>query len=427
MSVVVPESFRHLLTRHWIALLVLLALLGWGAYEWLIGSRFETTDNAYVQGDVVQITPRVDGTVVAILAETTDYVRAGQVLVRLDPSDAQVALEQAEAELARTVREARTFYADNAALVAKVMAREADVRKVESDAARLANEAGRASDDLKRRQPLEDSGAVSDEDLHHARSQVTSARGDLAAARAGIAAAQAAVASAREELFSNQAMTDGVDVVRHPNVIAASARLREAWLATRRVALPAPVDGYVAQRTAQLGQRVTVGMSLMTIVPLGDVWVEANFKEVQLGNLRIGQPVELRADMYGSSVHYKGHVAGLGAGTGATFALLPAQNATGNWVKVVQRVPVRIALDAEADELAKHPLMIGLSMDVSVDTSSRDGKPLSDAPRADAVVETRVFETLPDPECEAEILRIINANLGAAAPATVPDRAATGQ
>ncbi|MDR1854676.1 MAG: HlyD family efflux transporter periplasmic adaptor subunit [Azoarcus sp.] len=402
-------SARFSLSSRVAALVVALALVGGGLYEWLVASRYEETDNAYVHGDVVQITPRQDGAVAAILADDTDFVRAGQVLIRLDAADARLALERAEAVLARTVREVNTLYTGSLALSDRLKARRAEALRAAKEAERLENEARRAAEDLRRRQPLETSGAVSEEDLYHARSQVTSARGDLAAAQASIAVAQASAATARDELASNRAMTGGVDGAPHPRVMDAAASVRQAWLALRRVELRAPVDGHVARRTAQLGQHVTVGAPLMTVTPLDRVWVEANFKEVQLGDIRIGQPVELTADMYGGGVRYSGRVAGLGAGTGATFAVLPAQNATGNWVKVVQRVPVRIALDPES--LRRHPLMIGLSMSVRVDTSKRDGQPLAAVPRADAAMETTVFETLPDPECEARIARIVADNL----------------
>ena len=202
----------------------------------------------------------------------------------------------------------------------------------------------------------------------------------LANAKSALAAAEAGVTAAREQLVSNQAMTDGTSIEQHPTIQVAAAKVREAWLATQRAALPAPVDGYVAKRTVQLGQRVAAGAPMMSIIPLNQVWVDANFKEVQLRKIRIGQPVKLIADVYGKKVEYRGTVAGLGAGTGAAFALLPAQNATGNWIKVVQRVPVRVALDPA--QIAANPLRVGLSMDAEVDVTHQDGKTLADAPRA---------------------------------------------
>jgi membrane fusion protein, multidrug efflux system len=379
-----------------LASLVVVAGLGWGAYEWLVASHYESTDNAYVQGNVVQITPQIGGTVMAILADDTDFVKAGQPLVQLDPADAKVALDQAEAALAQTVRQVRTLYANNGSLAAQVELRQADVAKAQSEIAR-------ANDDLNRRQALTGNGAVSKEELNHAQTQ-------LANARTALAAAQAGVQAAREQLASNQAMTEGTSVEQHPSVLAAAAKVREAWLATQRAALPAPVEGYVAKRTVQLGQRVGPGTPLMSIIALNQVWVDANFKEVQLRKIRLGQPVKLTADVYGKKVEYKGTVAGLGAGTGAAFALLPAQNATGNWIKVVQRVPVRVQLDAQ--QVAQNPLRVGLSMDAEVDVTHQDGKTLADAPRAaEAAARTQVFQSQ-DSGADAEVRRIIAANLG---------------
>jgi membrane fusion protein (multidrug efflux system) len=378
-----------------VASVVAVAGLGWGAYEWLVASHYESTDNAYVQGNVVQITPQIGGTVLAIHADDTDFVKAGQPLVSLDPADVSVALQQAEANLAQTVRQVRTLFANNGSLAAQVQLRQADLARAES-------EMRRAADDLARRQALSGNGAVSKEELNHAQTQ-------LANARSAVAAAQAAVTAAREQLASNQAQTEGTTVEQHPAVQAAAAKVREAWLATQRAALPAPVDGYVAKRTVQLGQRVAAGTPLMSIVPLQQVWVDANFKEVQLRKIRIGQPVTLTADVYGKRVEYRGTVAGLGAGTGAAFALLPAQNATGNWIKVVQRVPVRVALDPQ--QVAQNPLRVGLSMDATVDVRNQDGKTLADAPRAAPAAHTPVFSTQ-DGAAEAEVRRIIAANLG---------------
>ena len=378
-----------------LAAVVVLAGGAWGVYEWLVASHYENTDNAYVQGNVIQITPQTGGTVMSILADDTDFVRAGAALVQLDPADARVALQQAEANLAQAVRQTRTLYANNSALAAQVRLREAE-------AARAQAEIARAEDDLRRRQALTGEGAVSQEELRHAQSQLQTARTQLAAAQAGVAAA-------REQLVSNQSLTQGVAVAQHPSVQAAAAKVREAYLADRRTALPAPVDGYVARRTVQLGQRVAAGTPLMTIVPLREVWVDANFKENQLRNLRLGQRATLVADLYGKKVEYTGTVAGLGVGTGSAFALLPAQNATGNWIKVVQRVPVRIALDSK--QLAENPLRVGLSMDAEVDITHQDGKTLADAPRDNALTQTQVYATL-DAGADAEVRRIIAANAG---------------
>jgi membrane fusion protein (multidrug efflux system) len=394
-----------------VAAVVAVVGIAWGFYEWRVASHYEGTDNAYVQGNVIQITPQVGGTVMAILADDTDFVKAGQPLVKLDPADARIALDQAEAALAQTVRQVRTLYANNGSLSAQVSLREADVTKTQSDVARARSEVARARDDLSRREALGGNGAVSGEELNHARTQLANAQSALAAAEAGVTASQAGVRAAQEQLASNQAMTEGTTVEQHPSVLAASAKVREAWLASQRAALPAPVDGYVARRTAQLGQRVAAGTPLMSVVPLSQVWVDANFKENQLRSIRLGQPARLTADVYGRKVEYTGRVAGLGVGTGSAFALLPAQNATGNWIKVVQRVPVRIAL--EAAEVAAHPLRVGLSMDVEVDVSDTSGKTLADAPRDAPAARTEVYAQA-DAGADAEVRRIIAANLGRA-------------
>jgi membrane fusion protein (multidrug efflux system) len=379
-----------------LTVVVALAGIGWGAYEWLVASRYESTDNAYVQGNVIQITPQIGGTVMSIMADDTDFVKSGQLLVQLDPADARVAFEQAEAALAQAVRQVRTLYVNNASLAAQVSLRQADIVRARNDVAR-------AQEDLKRREKLAGNGAVSKEELQHAESA-------LAAAKSALAAAQAGELAAREQLSSNQSLTEGTTVEQHPSVLAAAARVREAYLAKQRVAIPAPVDGYVAKRTVQLGQRVAAGMPMMSVVPLDDVWVDANFKEVQLRNIRIGQSVKLTADVYGKKVEYTGRVAGLGVGTGAAFALLPAQNATGNWIKVVQRVPVRIALDAE--QLKANPLRVGLSMDAEVDVRDQSGKMLADAPRGQtAAARTQVYSQL-ERGADAEVERIIAANIG---------------
>jgi membrane fusion protein (multidrug efflux system) len=391
-----------------IGLVVLLAAAGWATWHWLEGRHHQSTDNAYVAGNMVQITPQIAGTVVAIQADDTDFVRAGQPLVRLDTADARVALDQAESQLAQTVREVRTLFANGATQSAQLALRQADLSRAQSDLAR-------AQDDVNRRAPLVESGAVGKEEFQHTTAQ-------LASARSALAAAQSAVLGAREQLLATQTLTDGTTVAKHPNVQRASARVREAYLALKRADLLAPMDGHIAKRGVQIGQRVQAGAPLMTLVALDRLWVDANFKESQLKELRIGQPAELEADVYGQKVVYHGKVTGLGAGTGSAFALLPAQNATGNWIKVVQRVPVRIVLDAK--ELAEHPLRVGLSMEVTVDTRDSSGKMLADVPRTTAVAQTGVFDAL-DHDADVEVQRIIAASLGAqmaaasAAPAAV--------
>ena len=391
-----PRRKRALLG---ITAVVVVAGLGWAVYDWLVLSHFEDTDNAYVQGNLVQITPQIGGTVTAIYADETDRVQAGQPLVRLDPQDANVALAQAEAALGQAVRQVRTLYVNNASLAAQIRLREADVAKARSQLAT-------AQQDLARRQGLAGGGAVSGEELSHARAGVTSAQSALDAA-------QAAVGAAREQLASNQALTEGTPVEQHPSVQAAAARLREAWLAAHRTALPAPVSGYVSKRSVQLGQRVAPGAPLMAVVPLDQLWVDANFKESQLRSIRVGQPVRLTADVYGAKVVYDGKVAGLGIATGAASALLPAQNATGNWIKVVQRVPVRIALDAA--QLQAHPLRVGLSMLVRVDVADQRGVALASTARAEPLAQTQVFADA-DQGADELVRRIIAQNLGRSLP-----------
>ena len=373
--------------------------LAWGGWHWLQGRHQQNTDNAYVAGNVVQITPQVGGTVVAIQADDTDFVKAGQVLVKLDAADASVALDQAEAQLAQTVREVRTLFANNSTLQAQVQLREADLSRSQTELAR-------AQEDSQRRAPLVASGAVGKEEFQHAQAQAN-------AAKSAVMAAQSAVNAAKEQLSASQTQTEGTSVAQHPSVQRAASKVREADLALQRVELRAPTDGHIAKRGVQLGQRVQAGAPLMTLVALNQLWVDANFKESQLQTLRIGQAAEMEADVYGTKVVYHGNVVGLGAGTGAAFALLPAQNATGNWIKVVQRVPVRITIDAK--DLAEHPLRVGLSMDVSVDTQDQSGKTLADAPRTSPAAVTTVFESQ-QRAADQRVERIIAAHLGRKTP-----------
>jgi membrane fusion protein (multidrug efflux system) len=381
-----------------VAAVVLLGGAAYGAYYYLVANHYEHTDNAYVAANVVQITPQVGGTVVSIGADDTDKVKAGQVLVKLDAADAQVALDQAQAQLAQTVREVRTLFANNASLSAQIQLRQADVSKAQ-------NEVSRAQDDVNRRTPLLATGAVGKEEYNHATAQ-------LASARSALAASESALSAAREQLSSNQSLTEGTSVEQHPNVARAAGRVREAYLALKRVALVAPVDGYVAKRSVQLGQRVQAGTPMMALVTLDQPWVDANFKESQLQRVRIGQSATLTADVYGKKVVYHGKVLGLGAGTGAAFSLLPAQNATGNWIKIVQRVPVRLSL--QPDEVKANPLRVGLSMEVEVDVTEQGGAVLAQAPRTEAAAQTTVFDNL-QIDADALVKRIIDSNLGRAA------------
>lgn len=320
---------------------------GYGVYWALVARYIEKTDNAYVAGNIVQITPLTSGKVISVEVNDTDYVAEGTVLARLDKADAEISLREAEAVLAQTVRQVTTLYTNDGALKSVVAQRETDLRKAEKD--------------LSRRQSLAGTGAISNEEIEHAKDAVASAR--------------KALLTAKEQMKVNRNLIENTDPDKHPEVEKAAARLREAHLAWERTVIKAPVSGYIAKRNVQLGQWVNTGEPLMALVPLDQVWVDANFKETQLRNMRIGQPVELVSDMLGSRVKYHGTIEGFSAGTGAVFSLIPAQNATGNWIKVVQRLAVRITLDKE--QLADNPLQIGLSMEAEVNTENLGGKRLT--------------------------------------------------
>ncbi|HEX2604061.1 MAG TPA: HlyD family efflux transporter periplasmic adaptor subunit [Oxalicibacterium sp.] len=364
-----------------ITLVLLLVLILYGLWWFFFARHYESTDDAYVSGNVVQVTPQVSGTVVAIHGDDTELVQAGQPLIELDHSDAKVALDQAEAQLAQTVREVRTLFVNNNTYTANVALRSADLEKARAD--------------LARRQELAGTGAVGKEELEHARTAVQ--------------AAESALQAAREQLASNQALTDRTSIENHPNVQRAAAQVQAAYLTLSRNTLPAPMTGFIAKRSVQVGQRVAPGMPLMSVVPLNALWVDANFKEVQVARMRVGQPVTLKSDVYGGKVEYHGKVVGLSAGTGAAFALLPTQNASGNWIKVVQRIPVRIALDPK--ELQEHPLRVGLSMDVEVDIANDEGNSLTGAVtgRNSPAYQTAVFDKAGQ-EAAARVAEIIAAN-----------------
>ena len=371
---------RRWLLRGLVGVVVIVAII-WALYHFLVGRWYEGTDDAYVNGNVVQITPQVPGTVISIGADDNDYVREGQPLVKMDPSDADVALAQAEAALAQTVRKVRGLYSTVHTSKADVAAREAVVKQAQAD--------------FQRRKGLAASGAISAEELAHARDALTTAESALAAAQA--------------ELATSSALVSDTEIATHPDVKAAAAKVRAAWLNDQRMTLVAPVSGYVAKRTVQVGQRVQPGTPLMAVVPLRQLWVDANFKETQLTDMRIGQPVTLTSDIYGGSVTYHGKVAGLGIGTGSAFSLLPAQNASGNWIKIVQRLPVRISIDPR--DLDKHPLRVGLSMDVSVNLHNQSGPVLSQQPVLHPVFSTDVYARS-KAEADQLIDKIIHENSG---------------
>ncbi|ANH97738.1 hemolysin D [Pseudomonas koreensis] len=365
-----------------LVVVVLLAGAGVWAYHEFIGRFNESTDDAYVNGNVVEITPLVTSTVVSIGADDGDLVHEGQVLINFDPNDAEVGLQSAQAKLARTVRQVRGLYSNVDGMKAQVNAQQAEVQK--------------AQDNYNRRKNLAAGGAISQEELSHARDDLTSA--------------QNALANARQQLKTTSALVDDTVVSSHPDVMQAAAELRQAYLTNARSTLIAPVTGYVAKRTVQLGQRVQPGTALMAVIPLDQLWIDANFKETQLRDMRIGQPVDIEADIYGSSVKYSGTVDSLGAGTGSAFALLPAQNATGNWIKIVQRVPVRIHVNAE--ELAKHPLRVGLSTNVEVNLHDQSGPVLAQQPPQKASFSTNVYDQQLA-EADAMIAQLIHDNSAA--------------
>ncbi|MDE2408308.1 MAG: efflux RND transporter periplasmic adaptor subunit [Xanthomonadaceae bacterium] len=379
-SAAVPANGKRRRALLIVLTIAVVAGAAWAAYYLLVARWHQDTDDAYVQGNVVSITPQTLGTVVAINADDGMRVNAGQVLVQLDPNDAKVALEQAQANLAATVRQVRGLYSSVDSAQADIAAREVALAQARADVAR--------------RSGLVASGAVSAEELAHAQTQLQ--------------AMEAALAGSRGQLARSHALVDATTVSNQPQVQAAAAQLRQAYLNEQRTAIVAPVAGFVAKRSVQLGQRVQPGVTLMAVIPLHQVWVDANFKETQLHNLRLGQPVKLRADMYGDGIEFDGKVASLGLGTGSAFALLPAQNASGNWIKIVQRVPVRITLDPK--QLQAHPLRLGMSMAVDVGVRDQDLPVLPATAPTQPVLATDAYaKQLHD--ADAMITTLIEANL----------------
>ncbi|WP_394779758.1 HlyD family efflux transporter periplasmic adaptor subunit [Undibacterium sp.] len=338
-----PNSSKRKFVLIGITLVFILIGIAYAIYYVLVLSKEIDTDNAYVGGNLVNLSSQVAGNVQEIRADETQMVKAGAEVVKLDPIDADVALSQAEARLGTTVRQLRERYSNVAQYDATI-----DLRKLALKD---------ASDDLARRLPLAADHTVSGEDIAHAKQSVENAK--------------AALEVAVKQADANRSGVAGVNIEGHPSVLAAKADFVQAWLAVRRNAILAPVSGYVAKRSVQVGSRVTPGTALMSIVPLDQLWVDANFKESELRDIRVGQDAKVEADVYGNKVVYHGKVLGLSAGTGSAFSLLPAQNATGNWIKVVQRVPVRVSLDAK--ELEAHPLRVGLSTIVTIDITHADG------------------------------------------------------
>jgi membrane fusion protein (multidrug efflux system) len=358
-----PTNKRRGLFMKLLGVLFVAVLIAWVAWYYLVGTWYESTDDAYIGGNVVQITPQIVGTVTSIGADDGDLVKQGDVIVRFDRADADVALAQAQANLASTIRRVRGLYSNVSGAQADVAMRQTAVDK--------------ALADYNRRRDLAKTGAISDEELAHARDELTSA--------------QSGLITSQQKYQTNKVLVDDTVVASHPDVMAAAAQFRAAYLNDARTILIAPVTGYVAQRSVQVGQRVQPGATLMAVVPLHQVWVDANFKETQLTHMRIGQPVDVTADVYGGSVKYKAHLQSLGIGTGSAFSLLPAQNATGNWIKIVQRVPARVIFD-DPNQLDQHPLRIGLSIRTVVDMHDQNGPMLSLQPSTQPILSTDIYQ-----------------------------------
>ena len=377
-----------------LVVLALMVIIGAcvGIYYYIASIGHVTTDDAYVDGNLVRLTPQIGGTVTAINADETQFVQQGQLLVQLDPRDNEVALAQARASLGQTVREVAQLFANEHRDAATVSAQQVQFTQ--------------ANQDLARDQTLVAVHGVSAETLQHDQHTLAGARAALEQAQATLAATRAAIS--------------GTTPQDHPRVLQAEASLRNAWLAAARTRVVSPVSGYVVRRAVQLGQQVTPGTEMLAIVPVDSMWIDANFKENQLNGLRIGQPVQVSADMYGSHVEYHGKVLGLTAGTGSALAVLPAQNASGNWIKIVQRLPVRIGLDPK--ELEQHPLFLGLSTNIDVDVHNLDGAAISKQAAWPSALSTEVYATQ-DAGVDEEIRNIVSQNL--AQPMATAQAAAT--
>ncbi|MFP9229512.1 multidrug efflux MFS transporter periplasmic adaptor subunit EmrA [Pectobacterium cacticida] len=323
----------------------------WFVYWFLVLRHHQSTDDAYVAGNQIQIMAQVSGSVTHVNVDNTDFVKQGQMLVELDPTDALQAFEHAKNELANSVRQTHQLIINSKQYLANIALRQTELNKAQSD--------------LSRREALGNVNAIGREEVQHARDAV--------------AAAKAALDVAEQQYQANQAMILATPLEKQPAIQQAAVAMRDAWLALQRTKIVSPVDGYVSRRSVQIGARISPTSALMAVVPASPLWVDANFKETQLAKMRIGQPATVIADIYGDDVVYQGKVVGLDMGTGSAFSLLPAQNATGNWIKVVQRLPVRIELDPQ--QLAEHPLRIGLSALVKVDTANTEGNVLAKTPR----------------------------------------------
>ncbi|ALY50094.1 HlyD family efflux transporter periplasmic adaptor subunit [Pseudomonas aeruginosa] len=364
-----PEASQKRAKRKRLVLIATVGLVAigvlYGAWALLFAGKSVTTDNAYTAAEVAQITPLVAGPVKEVKVSDTQAVKAGDVLVILDDTDAKIAVAQAEADLARTQRQVRQLLGNDESLAGQVALRAAEIATARSDLPRVTAAYEKAVIDERRRQNLVEEGAVSKEELTNAQTQLREARAALEQAQARVRAAEAAKEAAIGARTANSALIVDSTVDDNPAVLAAKARLDQARVNLERTVLRAPFDGVIAQRSVEIGQQVQTGVRLMTVVPIDRIYVDANFKEGQLQKVRPGQHVELTSDLYGSDVVYTGRVEGFAGGSGSAFAAIPAQNATGNWIKVVQRLPVRIWIDPE--QLKQHPLRVGLSMEATVD------------------------------------------------------------
>ncbi len=342
-------------------------LLAGGGWYMLHDTGHVSTDNAYVSAESAQVTPLISAAVVDVPVVNTQFVRKGEILLRLDDSDARLAVEKAEAAYLKARRQYLQSSATSGSLAAQVGARDADIGQARAQLVAAQSAEAKAKADLDRREHLAGDGFVSREELTSYRNAYVSAQSSVREAQAAVAQAQASRGAAQESYAANQALIQGTSIDTNPDVASAKAALDQARLDLQRTVIHAPIEGVVTNRQVQVGQRIAAGNSVMTIVPVGTVYVDANFKEGQLTRVRPGQPATLTSDLYGSKIVFHGRVMGFAGGTGSAFALIPAQNATGNWIKVVQRLPVRIALDP--GELASHPLRVGLSMEAEIDVS----------------------------------------------------------
>lgn len=402
-----PGRRRRMLLR--IGGIVLAGLLAVFVWWFFFGQWRTDTDDAYVGGNIIAVMPQTSGTVIAIYADITQAVSEGQLLVQLDDSDTRLQLDAAEAALAKAVREVRGLYATSHGSLPLLAQRRADLARAQAELASSDATLAQAESEYERRVELAKQNFVSPENVQIALTARDAARAHHEAAAHAVQASSAAIEQTMDQASVSRARVDHTSLENHPDVRAAAVRVREAALALARTRVLAPANGQVARRSVQIGERVSSGAALMAIVPLDKVWLDANFKETELRDVRIGQSAELTSDFYGNSVVFRGKVLGLVPGTGSAFSLLPAQNATGNWVKIVQRVPVRIALDG--GELRAHPLRIGLSMNAAIDTHDRSGPALSTLPETRAIAATAMYAQ-DIKAADARVAQIIADNLG---------------